>query len=139
VKGGPEAVVAALKQAGIEVTAATPEEIASLASKMKNVGRVQSAFKIGGRILLPIAVTKDAVRWYYAQNKTRETASIAGGWTGSVAAGSAFGAWFAPADVAGPWAWGAHAVGTLVVGAGGYFVGSSVAEATYDWSVTEVR
>jgi hypothetical protein len=54
-----------------------------------------------------------------------------------VAAGSAFAAWFTPADAAGPWAWAAHGVGTFVAGGVGYWVGSETTRTIYELAVEE--
>src|SRR5271155_3385977 len=50
----------------------------------------------------------------------------------ATAAGAAFAAWWTPADVAGPWAWAGHGVGTLVAGGVGYWLGSSVTRTIYE-------
>ena len=39
---------------------------------------------------------------------------------------------FAPADVAGPWAWAAHGVGVLIAGGIGYWIGSSTTRTIYE-------
>lgn len=61
----------------------------------------------------------------------------AGGWAGATAGAAAFAAWFAPADAAGPWAWAAHGVGTLIAGGVGYWVGSETTRTVYELVVEE--
>lgn len=55
-----------------------------------------------------------------------------GGWTGATASATAFAAWWAPADVAEPWAWAAHGVGTLAAGGVGYWIGSETSRTIYE-------
>jgi hypothetical protein len=45
---------------------------------------------------------------------------------------SQFVAYWTPADAAGPWAWAAHGVGTLIAGGVGYWLGSKVTRHIYE-------
>lgn len=94
--------------------------------------RVRAAFRVGGKVLFVVAVGQDALRLYEAEDKTRESFRIVGGWSGALAAAGAFSAAFAPADGAGPVAWTAHGVGALVAGATGYYTGERIFEYGYD-------
>jgi hypothetical protein len=50
----------------------------------------------------------------------------------AIAGAAAFAAWFAPGDAAGPWAWAAHGVGTLIAGGVGYWAGSTTTRTIYE-------
>lgn len=93
---------------------------------LKNAARVRTAFHYGGRVLLVYGMGQDALRLAVAEDKQSETMRILSGWAGAAAAASAFGAWYAPADAAGPWAWAGHGVGTLGAGIFGYWFGSEI-------------
>jgi len=136
VKGGMEGMIANLKSQGLGA-----EPVAVEASKewarQKNVGRVKAVFRWGGRLLIVVGVAMDAYRIYNAEDRVRETVSVAGGWTGATVFAGAFATWFAPADVAGPGAWICHGIGTLVAGGIGYVVGSETSETLYELIVEE--
>lgn len=106
-------------------------------ARQRNVGRVQGVFRWGGRILIVVGIAADAYRIYNAENRVKETVSVAGGWTGATVFAGAFATWFAPADAAGPVAWVLHGVGTLVAGGIGYVVGSGTTETLYELIVEE--
>jgi hypothetical protein len=79
--------------------------------------------------------TGDLVRIYRAHDKLKATLTSASGWAAATAAGAAFAAYWTPADIAGPWAWLAHGVGTLVAGGVGYWFGSEVTRYIYELAV----
>jgi len=129
---------------GLEATGAhTPPELRSaaddFATKMKWAGRVRAAFHYGGRVLLVVGVAADTYAVATADNKPKALATSLGGWAGAFAASGAFGTFFAPADVAGPVAWCIHGTGTLIAGAGGYWLGSESVRYTYELVEPEPR
>ena len=132
VKGGIPSLLTILNDAGISAEPVVVEAAEALAKKQKYAGQVRGVFRIGGRILLVVAVAADLYKIYYAEDKLKATITSAGGWAGATAAGAAFAAWFTPADTAGPWAWVAHGVGTLVAGGIGYWVGSETIRYIYE-------
>jgi hypothetical protein len=132
IQGGPAAVVDALKDAGVSAEPVVEEAAQALATRLKWAGRVRGVFRYGGRVMIVVAIAADLVKIYYAQDHVKAVVTSAGGWAGATAAGSAFAAWWTPADVAGPWAWAAHGVGTLIAGGVGYWVGSSVTRTIYE-------
>lgn len=69
---------------------------------------------------------------YTAQNRTKAMVTSVGGWVGASAAAAANAAWWTPADVAGPWAWAGHGVGTLISGGIGYWIGSETMRTIYE-------
>jgi hypothetical protein len=130
VRGGVMALVNALRPSASPV----PElesEAATLARSMRLAGRVRTVFRVGGKILMVVAVLVDLYTIIVAEDRVEAVISSVGGWAGATAAGAAFAAWWTPADVAGPWAWAAHGVGTLVAGGVGYWVGSNVTRTIY--------
>lgn len=58
------------------------------------------------------------------EDKVKAIVESTGGWTGATAS--------APADVAEPWAWAAHGVGTLAAGGVGYWIGSETSRTIYE-------
>lgn len=137
VKGGVQSLLATLNKAGISAEPVVVEAAEALAKKQKWTGWVRGAFRVGGRIMLVVAITTDVYKIYYAQDKLKATIVAAGGWTGAIATGTAFAAWFTPADTAGPLAWAAHGVGTLVAGGVGYWVGSETTRYIYELVLAE--
>ena len=131
-KGGIGPLVETLNRSGVSAEPVVVQAAEKLANKQKWAGRVRGAFRYGGRILLVVAVTADLFKIYYAEDKLKAVITSAGGWAGAIGAGSAFAAWFAPADTAGPWAWAAHGVGTLIAGGVGYWVGSETTRYIYE-------
>ncbi len=89
-------------------------------------------FRYGGKILIVVALAQDVCKVYTAQNRTKAVVTSVGGWVGASAAAAAFAAWWPPADVAGPWAWAGHGVGTLVSGGIGYWIGSQTMRTIYE-------
>ena len=123
-----------LKDQGV-LELATPEERARFEAKAAQLRRgqlVRTGVRVGGRVLLFVAVAHDGYRLYKSPDKARTAASIGGGWAGALALGTAFATWFAPADVAGPGAWLVHGVGTLIAGVIGYLGGAALFEGIYD-------
>lgn len=131
-KGGTTPLVDALAKQGKTAEPVIVEAAEALATKMKWAGRVRNVFRYGGRIMIVVAVAADAIKIYYATDRKKAVVESAGGWTGATLASSAFAAWFAPADVAGPWAWAAHGVGTLIAGGVGYWIGSETTRTIYE-------
>lgn len=137
VRGGVDTVLAQLDSVAEPVDPILRAAAEEAAATHRWAGRVRGAFRWGGRILIVVGLANDAYRIYTAENKTREVISVAGGWAGATAAGALFAAWYTPADVAGPWAWVGHGVGTLLAGGVGYFIGSEVTTTVYELVVDE--
>jgi len=136
VKGGISTVIEALEKSGATAEPAIKEAAHRLIS-LRNAGRVRAVFKYGGRILIVVALAAEGYKIYHAQNKVKAIVESAGGWAGASAAAAAFATWFTPADVAGPWAWAAHGVGTLVAGGVGYWIGSETSRTIYELVLEE--
>lgn len=134
-KGSAAKLVESIKAQAAPVEPGVLEAAEKLASKEKWVGRVQGAFRVGGKVLIVVGVANDAYRIYTATDKVKTSVEVAGGWTGAMAMGGAFATWYTPADVAGPWAWVGHGVGTLVAGGVGYVIGSETAKTIYELTV----
>lgn len=83
----------------------------------------------------PTTAGGDPIRIYRAHDRLEATQTSVSGWTAATAAGTAFAAYWTPADAAGPWAWLAHGVGTLVAGGVGYGFGSEVTRYIYELAV----
>jgi hypothetical protein len=134
-KGGTGPIVDALGKAGVTAEPVVVEAAESLARSLKWAGRVRGVFRYGGRVLIVVGVTMDLIKIYRAKDKWKATITSVAGWAGATAAGAAFAAWWTPADVAGPWAWAGHGVGTLVAGGIGYWVGSEATRYIYELAV----
>lgn len=131
-KGGPTAILAQLEGSGLKAEPVLIEAAEAMATKLKWAGRVRTVFRYGGRVMIVVAIAADTYKIYHAQDKTKAVIETAAGWAGATAAAAAFAAWWTPADVAGPWAWAIHGVGTLVSGGVGYWVGSETARTIYE-------
>jgi pyruvate-formate lyase-activating enzyme len=116
VKGGVEGLVQRLSGQGVSAEPPLLEAAEALAKRAKWAGRVRGVFRYGGRILIVVGIAADVWKVYHAQDKVKAIVESAGGWAGATAGAAAFAAWFAPGDAAGPWAWAAHGVGTLIAG-----------------------
>jgi hypothetical protein len=134
-KGGIKQVVDALAQQGVTAEPVVVEAAGKLAESMKWAGRVRNVFRYGGKVLIVVGVTLDAIKIYRAHDKLKAVLTSAAGWAGATAAGTEFAAWWTPADVAGLWAWVAHGVGTLVAGGIGYWIGSETTRYIYELAV----
>jgi hypothetical protein len=139
VRGGIPELLKTLGRQGVQAEPVVVEAAEAWARKMEMAGKVRGVFRVGGRILIVVGLANDAYKIYTAQDKVKAVVESAGGWAGAVAAGSAFATWFAPADAAGPWAWAAHGVGTLVAGGVGYWVGSETTRTIYELVVEEPK
>jgi hypothetical protein len=137
IKGGMASVVSALESAGSAVEPVVKEAAEVMASRMKWVGRVKNVFRYGGRVMIVVAVAADLYKVYTAQDKTKAVITSLGGWAGASIGAAAFAAWWTPADVAGPWAWVGHGVGTLAAGGVGYWVGSESVRTVYELVLEE--
>jgi len=137
VRGGPGSVVAALDAAGVKAEAPLMEAAEAAAKRLKWAGRVRGVFRYGGKILIVVGIALDVYKIYHAKDHLKAVVESAGGWAGATAAGAAFAAWWTPADVAGPWAWLGHGVGTLIAGGIGYWVGSNTTRLIYEFVVEE--
>ncbi|HEY9206933.1 MAG TPA: DUF4157 domain-containing protein [Candidatus Methanoperedens sp.] len=135
ITGGGQQIVDAMMKTGAQesATAKVKETIA----REVRVGKVKGAFRVGGRILFVIGVTTDFFSFIFAKDKLKEITRIAGGWTGGLLAGGAFAAWFTPADTAGPWAWVAHGLGSLIAFGVGYWAGSEVTTWIYEITIED--
>jgi hypothetical protein len=137
VKGGIQTLINILNQEGAKADPALMEAAQKVASRENWVGRVRGVFRYGGRVMIVVGALADGYRIYSAQDRVKESVEVVGGWTGAVAAGSAFAAWYTPADAAGPWAWVGHGAGTLIAGGVGYFVFENVAKSAYELIVDD--
>ena len=131
-KGGTAPVVDALANEGVSAEPVVVEAAEALATKMKWAGRVRGVFRYGGKVLIAVGITLDLIKIYRAQDRLKATLTSVGGWAAATAAGAAFAEFWTPADVAGPWAWVGHGVGTLVAGGIGYWFGSTVTRNIYE-------
>jgi hypothetical protein len=138
IKGGIPRMIQILKENGISA-APTEQAAAKEWARQKSVGKVQAVFRHAGKILIVVGVGADAYKIYTAEDKLKETATVAGGWGGAMVFSAAFATWFTPADVAGPGAWVVHGVGTLVAGGVGYFVGSETTGYLYELVVEDYK
>lgn len=137
VKGGVPAMVTALEGAGLKAEPVVVEAAEVAAKRLKWVGKVQTAFRWGGRILIVVAVAADAYKIYHATDKVKAVVECAGGWGGAIASSSIFAAYFAPGNAAGPWAWAAYGAGILISGGVGYWIGSETTRFIYELVVEE--
>lgn len=135
IRGGAAALLDVIRTNAAPAEPGVLEAAERLAATEGWGGRVQGAFRVGGKVLIVVGALADGYKIYTATDKPKAIAEVAGGWAGATAAGSAFAAWFAPADVAGPWAWAAHGVGTLAAGAFGYWAGSNATRIVYELAV----
>jgi hypothetical protein len=132
VKGGVEGLVQRLSGQGVSAEPPVLEAAEVLAKRAKWAGRVRGVFRYGGRILIVVGIAADVWKVYHARDKVKAVVESAGGWAGATAGAAAFAAWFAPGDAAGPWAWAAHGVGTLIAGGVGYWAGSETTRTIYE-------
>ncbi|MDF2987231.1 MAG: hypothetical protein K0R50_2741 [Eubacterium sp.] len=137
VKGGIKRLSQLVQERGVAAEPVLLETAEAMASKLKWAGRVQTAFRYGGKVLIVVGVAADIYKVYVAEDKVKAVVESAGGWAGATAGAAAFAAWWTPADLAGPWAWVAHGVGTLVAGGIGYWVGSETTRTIYELIVEE--
>jgi Domain of unknown function (DUF4157) len=131
-KGGTGPLVAELMKAGVSAEPTVVAAAEALAKQMKWAGRIRAVFRYGGKVLIVVGVTVDVIKIFIAQDHLKATIMTVEGWAGATAAGAAFAAWWTPADTAGPWAWTAHGVGTLVAGGVGYWIGSETVRYIYE-------
>jgi hypothetical protein len=129
-RGGVAPLVEALRPHAQPVPA-LEAEAAALARKLGQAAKVRAVFRVGGKILMFVAIANDIHRIIIAEDKIEAVITSAAGWAGAAAGAAAFTALWAPADVAGPWAWAAHGVGSLVSGALGYWFGSETVRHVY--------
>lgn len=132
IKGGAQALLKIIREQGVAAEPAVLEAARKLAASEKWVGRVQGTFRVGGKILIVVGIAADAYKIYTATDKAKAVAQVVAGWTAAGVAGGAFATAFAPADLAGPFAWAVHGVGTLVVGGVAYWVGSTTTRVIYE-------
>ncbi len=135
ITGGDAAIHEAMLKHG------TPHPDAAKAIKAlrrnRAVGRVKTVFRVGGRLLFVVAVAADTIEIIYARDRLRQVIKTAVGWGAGAAAAGTFASVFAPADTAGPVAWIAHGLGTVISFGIGYFVGSETVAHVYDVVVEE--
>ena len=134
VKGGVKPLLDAVAPHASPVPA-LEAEAAALAKTLGQAAKVRTVFRVGGRILIVFAVAHDIYRIIVAEDKQEAVFTTVGGWAGASAGAAAFAAIWTPADVAGPWAWAIHGVGTLVAGGIGYWAGSEVTRIVYRLTV----
>jgi len=135
IKGGTQGLLDIIRTQGVPAEPGVLEAAQKLATSQDWGGRVQGAFRVGGKVLIVVGAANDVYRIYTAHDKVKTAVEVAGGWAGATAAGGAFASAFAPADAAGPWAWAAHGVGTLAAGAVGYWAGSNITKSVYELTV----
>ncbi|HLL54265.1 MAG TPA: LysM peptidoglycan-binding domain-containing protein [Myxococcaceae bacterium] len=133
----PTALLKELEAQGIKAEPVTQEAAQELAKRQKWVGRVQTVFRYGGRILIVVAIAADAYKIYYARDKTKAVVEVAGGWAGATVAGGAFATWASPSLATGPWGWVAYGLGTVAAGVVGYTVGSKTTRYIYELVLEE--
>jgi hypothetical protein len=131
-KGGPQAVIGQLEASGLKAEPLLVEAAEAMANSLKWAGRVRTVLRVGGRVMIVVAVAADLIKIYYAQDRTKAVFESVGGWAGATAGAAAFSAIWTPADVAGPWAWAGHGVGVLVAGGIGYWIGSETTRTVYE-------
>jgi hypothetical protein len=131
-RGGLTALLDALRGApGVRPVPELEQSAVELAAALRLAGRVRSVLRVGGRILIVVAVAHDLYEIITAEDHLEATLVSATGWAGASAASAGFSALWAPADTAGPWAWLGHGVGVLISGGIGYWVGSSTTRYVY--------
>lgn len=130
IRGGVLSLINALRPTATPIPA-LEANAAALAKSMRLAGQVRTVFRVGGKVLLVVAIAVDVYTIVVAEDRVEAVLSSAGGWAGATAAGAAFAAWWTPADVAGPWAWAGHGVGTLIAGGVGYWLGSEITRTIY--------
>ncbi len=136
IRGGAAALVDVIQRTGQPVERPVLEAAERLATEQRWQGRVQGAFRVGGRVLVIAGLAADGYRIYQAEDRLREGAIVAGGWAGATGAGGVAAAKAAPLLAAGPWGWAGYGLITVGAGAIGYFAGEAAAEALYDLVVT---
>jgi hypothetical protein len=131
-RGGPMPLLRAIETSGVvSPVPALSEATEELARTLRLAGRVRSVLRVGGRILVVVAIATDIYEIIVAEDHLEATIVSAVGWAGASAGAAAFSALWTLADTAGPWAWVGHGVGVLVSGAAGYWVGANVTRYVY--------
>lgn len=132
-----------LSSAGVEFGDAVTSEVntqfttaaqtdSKLAGLLGEGGKVHTAFRYGGKLLMVVGVVSDGLRIIQADDTLGAAVQVAGGWAG--AAGGAAAAEEVVAPIAswfGPIGWVVDGVAGLVGGGAGYWAGSSAASAAY--------
>ena len=135
IKGGTPELLKIIQEHGAPAEPGVLEAAQKLATSEKWGGRVQGAFRVGGKVLIVVGIAADAYKIYTATDKAKAVTEVVGGWAGATALGGAFAAAFTPADAAGPLAWAAHGIGTIVAGGIGYWAGSNATRIVYELAV----
>jgi hypothetical protein len=136
-RGGVKPLLRAIETSGaVQPVPALAESAEELARTMALAGKVRSVFRIGGKVLIVVAIAVDIVEIIEAEDHLEATLVSVSGWAGAAAGSAAFAAMWTPADAAGPWAWAVHGVGTLVSGGIGYWAGASITRWVYRLVVT---
>jgi hypothetical protein len=131
-KGGPQPLIAQLEAQGLKAEPVLVEAAEAMANSLKWAGRVRTVLRVGGRIMIVMAIAADVIKIYYAKDRIKAVFESVGGWAGATAGAAAFSAMWTPADLAGPWAWAGHGVGVLVAGGIGYWIGSETVRTVYE-------
>lgn len=131
IRGGPMALIKAIEAGGASPVKALQASAAELAKKMKLTGQVRTVLRVGGKILMVVAIAADIYEIIVAEDHLEATVVSAGGWAGASGAAAIFSAFWTPVDVAGPWAWLGHGVGMLASGFVGYWIGSTTTREIY--------
>ncbi|ALN65927.1 hypothetical protein GLA29479_5102 [Lysobacter antibioticus] len=132
VQGGAQGLLDVIKNHGVKADPEVLKSANDLAAREGWAGKVEGAFRVGGRVLIVVGVAADAYRIYTAEDKVKTVVEVAGGWAGAAAAGGAFATVAAPVNTTGPWGWAAYGVGTLATGAFGYMAGSEITKTIYE-------
>lgn len=132
IQGGTQGLLDVIKNSGAKVEPDVLKSANDLAAREGWAGKVEGAFRVGGRVLIVVGVAADAYRIYTAEDKVKTVVEVAGGWAGAAATGGAFASVAAPVNATGPWGWAAYGVGTLAAGAVGYMAGSEITKTVYE-------
>ena len=131
-KGGPQAVIAQLEGSGFKAEPIVVEAAQAMANQLKWAGRVRTALRIGGRIMIVVAIAADVIKIYYAQDRTKAVIESLGGWAGATRRSSCVLGVVDAARCRGTLGVGRSRGGTLVAGGIRYWVGSEITRTVYE-------
>lgn len=104
IQGGAAALLDVIQTRGVPAEQHVVEAAEQLARQGEIVGRLEGVFRIGGRVLIVAGLASDAYAIYSADDRVRETVTIAGGWAGAAGGVAAYNLATGPTNAAGPWA-----------------------------------
>jgi len=131
-QGGTAGLLDVVRAHGVRAEPEVLEAAEKLAQQGKIAGRLEGAFRVGGRVLIVAGLANDAYIIYTADDRVRETVSTVAGWSGAAGGVALYNVATGPTNLAGPFAWAANAVGNITAAGVGYWAGSEVAETVYD-------